>query len=79
MNDVEILESLSEIFRDFFDDGEIVLSNVTTAEDIEDWDSLAQVGLILSIEKTFSLKLSATEVGKLENVGEMVKLISSKI
>ena len=78
MNDVEILESLSEIFREFFDDGEIVLSNVTTAEDIEDWDSLAQVGLILSIEKTFSLKLSATEVGKLENVGEMVKLISSK-
>jgi len=78
MNDEEILESLSEIFREFFDDGEIVLSNVTTAEDIEDWDSLAQVGLILSIEKTFSLKLSAAEVGKLENVGEMVKLISSK-
>jgi acyl carrier protein len=78
MNDVEILESLSEIFRDFFDDDEIVLSNMTTAEDIEDWDSLAQVGLILSIEKTFSLKLNATEVGKLENVGEMVKLISSK-
>tara|TARA_B110000858_G_scaffold65926_1_gene76445 strand:+ start:8711 stop:8950 length:240 start_codon:yes stop_codon:yes gene_type:complete len=78
MNDVEILENLSEIFREFFDDGEIVLSNVTTAEDIEDWDSLAQVGLILSIEKTFSLKLSATEVGKLENVGEMVKLISGK-
>ena len=78
MNDVEILENLSEIFREFFDDGEIVLSNVTSAEDIEDWDSLAQVGLILSIEKTFSLKLSATEVGKLENVGEMVKLISGK-
>ena len=78
MNDVEILENLSEMFREFFDDGEIVLSNVTTAEDIEDWDSLAQVGLILSIEKTFSLKLSATEVGKLENVGEMVKLISGK-
>ena len=78
MNDVEILENLSEIFREFFDDGEIVLSNVTAAEDIEDWDSLAQVGLILSIEKTFSLKLSATEVGKLENVGEMVKLISGK-
>ena len=69
MNDVEILENLSEIFREFFDDGEIVLSNVTTAEDIEDWDSLAQEALILSIEKTFSLKLSATEVGKLENVG----------
>jgi acyl carrier protein len=79
MKELEILQSLTDIFKEFFDDNELILTYESTAEDIEDWDSLAQVGLILSIERTFSLKLNSTEVSKLENVGEMVKLISTKI
>lgn len=79
MNELEILQNLTDIFQEFFDDNELILTHESTAEDIEDWDSLAQVGLILSIERTFSLKLNLTEVSKLENVGEMVKLISAKI
>ena len=74
----EVFDGVQNIFRDIFDEDDMILSDTTSSEKIEDWDSLAQVGLILSIEKTFSLKLSATEVGKLENVGEMVKLISGK-
>ena len=79
MNDIEILKKLSHLFIEFFDEDDIILNLDSTSEDIEDWDSLAQVGLILSIEKNFEIKLNATEVGKLENIGEMVKLISSKI
>ena len=73
-----ILEVLTELFISFFDDDSIQLKINTTAEDIEDWDSLAQVGIILSIEKKFGIKLNSLEVGKLENIGAMIDLIYEK-
>ena len=73
-----ILEVLTELFISFFDEDLIQLKRESTAEDIEDWDSLAQVGIILSIEKEFGLKLNSSEVGKLENIGAMVDLIFEK-
>ena len=74
----DFLAQLTEIFRAYFDDDQIVLTRATTAEDIEDWDSLAQVGLILSIEKRFGIKFTSSEVDGLANVGEMVDLIGAK-
>ena len=74
----EILKKLNEIFRSYFDDENISLTESTTANDIDDWDSLAQVGLILSIEKTFLVKFSGVEIEVLANVGEMVELINEK-
>ena len=79
MKNQKILDALTEIFREFFDDEEINLTTESTAEEIEDWDSLAQVGLIMSIEKKYLFKLNASEVGELENVGAMVDLIAEKI
>lgn len=79
MKNQKILDDLTEIFREFFDDEEINLTTESTAEEIEDWDSLAQVGLIMSIEKKYLFKLNASEVGELENVGAMVDLIAEKI
>ena len=74
----DILEKMNDIFQTYFDDETIYLQESTTAADIDEWDSLAQVGLILIIERTFSLKFSMDEIDKLADVGEMVALIDAK-
>lgn len=74
----EIFEKLTEIFRDVMDNEEIVLEENTTAEDIEEWDSLAQIQLVVAIEKEFQLKFPSIEIRSLANVGEMVDSILAK-
>ena len=74
-----IFEELTEIFRDIFDDEEIELTDETTAEDIEDWDSLEQINLLVAIEKKFSIKFKLDEVSHLANVGDMVKLVQKLV
>lgn len=68
----DILKTLTDVFRDIFDDDAIQLTRDTTAEDIEEWDSLNQIKLILACEKAFSIKLKPRDINTLENVGEMV-------
>ncbi len=70
-----IFEELTTIFRDIFDDDEIVLSDETTADDIEDWDSLEQINLLVAIEKKFNIKIKLDEVSHLANVGDMADLV----
>ncbi|MCB8566635.1 acyl carrier protein [Fusobacterium ulcerans] len=72
-------EKLQEIFRDIFDDEELVITEEMTAADIEDWDSLAQINLIIAIEKEFKVRFSLEEVSKLKNIGEMLDLIKFKV
>ena len=79
MNRKQIYEKLTMIFRDVFDDEDIVLRDETTAEDIEDWDSLEQINLVVACEKEFCIKFDMGEISKLKNVGEMVDIILSKI
>ena len=74
-----IFEKLTEIFRDVMDNDEIVLEENTTAEDIEEWDSLAHVQLIERIESVFGLKFSAKEMMSWEDVGEFVDSIAEKL
>ena len=74
----KILKELNEIFCEYFDDDTIILTNETNANDIEEWDSLAQVGLILIIEKRFSIRFSSAEIEDLPNLGTMVDLINDK-
>jgi len=74
----EINKALAEIFRDVFDDENIELSDATTADDIEDWDSLSQITLIGEIESAFSLKFSIKDISSLKNVGEMIDLLVNK-
>lgn len=78
MNTSSIYERLTEIFRDVFDDEELVVAPALTADDVEEWDSLNHIRLVLSIEKGFGLRFSAAEIGNLKNVGEFVELIQSK-
>lgn len=75
----EIFEKLTEIFREVMDNDEIVLEENTTAEDIEEWDSLAHVQLIEKIESVFGLKFSAKEMMSWEDVGEFVDSIEEKL
>jgi acyl carrier protein len=75
MNRSEVMDKIVQIFKKVFDDEELIVSSNTCAEDIEDWDSLEQINLILNMEKTFSLKFNVSEVAQLNNVGEMVDLI----
>lgn len=79
MNIEEIKFRVTAIFRDVFDDATIVLLRETTADDIEDWDSLAHISLIVAIEKEFKIKFDLIELKPLQNVGEMLDLIQSKI
>lgn len=75
----EIFEKLTEIFRDVMDNEEIVLEENTTAEDIEEWDSIAHVQLMEKIEGTLGIKFSAYEMSSWIDVGEMVDNIEKKI
>ena len=74
----EIFTSLNEIFRDLFDDDGITLSDDTTAADIDGWDSLEHVNLIVMVEKRFSVKFSMDEILSLKSVGDMADLIMRK-
>ncbi len=75
----EIFEKLTVIFRDVMDNDEIVLEENTTAEDIEEWDSLAHVQLIEKIQEVFGVKFSAKEMNSWEDVGEFVDSIEEKL
>lgn len=79
MSREEVYEQLNEVFRDVFDDEDITVNDVTTADDIEDWDSLEHINLIVAVEKKFNLKFNMGEVNKFKNVGEMVDAIIAKM
>lgn len=79
MSREKIVNSLQVIFRDVFDDENIFLTDETNAEEIEDWDSLAQIRLVVAIEKSFRIKFAFGELADMKNVGEMITCIQSKI
>ena len=78
MTEVEVIAKLEQVFRDIFDEEELIINNETTAEDIEDWDSLAHINLVVSIEKEFDVKFALGELQALRNVGDMVDLVIRK-
>ncbi|MBQ6560010.1 MAG: acyl carrier protein [Erysipelotrichaceae bacterium] len=73
-----VYQQMNRIFRNVFDDESIELHDETNAEDIEDWDSLEQINLIVAIENEFEMMFDMAEVAELANVGEMVDLILKK-
>ena len=74
----EIFEKLNEIFCDVLDLDEVELTDETSADDIEEWDSLSHIQLIVAIEKEFKLKFTSKEIMSWKNVGEMVNCIITK-
>ncbi|MBR1578504.1 MAG: acyl carrier protein [Bacteroidales bacterium] len=75
----ELLLQIQEIFRDVLDDEEIVLEPATTADDVEGWDSLTHIQLIVAIEKHFKIKFTSKEILSWKNVGELVDCLASKL
>lgn len=76
MNREEIYRTLTEVFRDVFDDESLEIGDETTADDIEDWDSLTHITLLSSVEDAFDIRFDMKAVHGLKNVGEMVDLIA---
>lgn len=74
----QINEELNKIFRVFFDDETITVNDETTATDIEDWDSLSNIGLTATIEERFEIEFDMSEVNGMQNVGVMVDIILSR-
>lgn len=72
-------EKLNEVFRDVFDDEEIVVNDATTSNDIEDWDSLEHINLVSAVEQAFGIKFSMGQVVTMKNVGEMVDIILGQV
>ena len=73
-----ILTHLTSIFREVFDDDDLVLKPELTADDVDGWDSLAHIRLIVSVQKAFGVKFSAVEMSRLKNVGDLVALTKQK-
>ncbi|WP_022768131.1 MULTISPECIES: acyl carrier protein [unclassified Butyrivibrio] len=75
----EVFEKMNEVFRDVFDDEDITVTDETTADDIEDWDSLEHINLVNAMEEEFGVKFTMGEIVALKNVGEMADLIMGKL
>ena len=78
MNKNELWERLSAVFRDVFDDRKITVDENTTADDIEDWDSLEHINLVEAVEQEFRMRFKMKEVSGMKNVGEMAGIIEER-
>ena len=78
MDREKIRVKLNKVFQDVFDDDSIELSDTTTADDIEDWDSLEHITLISAVEKAFKIRFTMKEVSGMKNVGEMLDILAER-
>ena len=79
MNRETTFERLASIFREVFDDDEIEMDEALTADDVEAWDSLSNIRMIVAVEEDFDVRFSTAEFSRLKNVGEFVDLILQKV
>jgi acyl carrier protein len=78
MDEAQIYARLEQIFHDVFDEDSIKVTPELSAKDVDGWDSLTHIRLILTVEKAFKTRFSTSEVGKLQNVGDLVALIKTR-
>ncbi len=79
LNMAEILKEVNNIFNEILDDEDVVLTNETTGDDIEEWDSLNNIQIVVAIEKHFEIRFTAPEIQGFKNVGEMCQAISQRL
>ncbi len=75
----EILKKVNEIFIEVLDNPQIVLSEITTAHDVEEWDSLAHIHLVVAIERHFKIRFTSKEIQSWDNIGDLIDCIQTKI
>ncbi len=78
MTEREVYDRLNRVFQEVFDDSSIRVSAGTTADDIEDWDSLEHITLIAAVESEFRMKFRMSEVSTMKNVGEMARIVAQR-
>ena len=78
MDERTIYQRLDSVFQDVFDDDTIHVTPKTTADDIEDWDSLEHITLISAVEREFRMKFKMGEISSMKNVGEMASIIAAR-
>lgn len=78
MNKNEILQQVASILRDILNNPTLVVDENTSATDVDRWDSLAHVNILMTVERTFGVRFSLGEIKQLRNVGEMVRLVEEK-
>ncbi len=78
MDDPQIYATLAKTFEDVFDDDSINVTPELSAKDVDGWDSLTHIRLMLSVEKAFKVKFTTSEIGNLKNVGDLVALIKQR-
>ena len=79
MKKEEIMEKLCEIFTDVFGDENLEISEETSAEDIEEWDSLTNISILAAVQDEFSVTFEIDEIVAMKNVGEMIQAIMEKL
>lgn len=79
MAEPETIARMLPVFREVFDDETLVIVPATSAKDVEDWDSLSHIRLMVAVETAFGVRIKASEAAKLENVGELADLIERKL
>jgi acyl carrier protein len=79
MTDQDFLDKMTPIFRDVFDNEELIITEATNADDIEDWDSLSNIQLIVQIEKKFGVKFKSSEITQFEHIGDIITAIKQKL
>ncbi len=78
MDETILYNRLTTIFRDVLDDDSLQLMPDLTAKDVDGWDSMAHIRVLLSVEQAFRVKFTTAEVGKLERIGDLASLIQSR-
>jgi acyl carrier protein len=78
MSSPQTLEQIRQVMEDVFDIDDLALSESTTADDIEEWDSLSHIRLIVALERKFKIKFKNSELEGLMNVGDLVRVVDSK-
>lgn len=78
MERTEILKQLNDIFIDILDNEKVVLTEITTAGDVEEWDSLSHIQLVVAIEKHFKIRFTSKEIQSWANVGDLLSCIQGK-
>lgn len=79
MEKVQILENINVVFKDVLDNDDIALTPETTADEVEDWDSLNHIQLVVAVEKKFKVRFGSQEITKWANVGDMVDSVYAKL
>jgi len=78
MDDSQIYVKLTQVFQDVFDDDSIEVTPNLSAKDVDGWDSLTHIRMLLTVEKAFKVKFTTSEIGKLANVGDLAALIKTR-